>query len=639
VRESRKTNSKIEIVSTFDFRILIFRVSAAAARRCSGRFQIFCREPGITMSELTHSQSQTRREQLRDVIISCMNRRAAGQAFPDTQVIAEHPDLMPELADELAKLRLISAVGHMASGPSASLSSFAGDDGSLPSLISGSVLESGEFRGAARTPETADLPEIPDYRIVRELHSGGQGVVYEAVQLSTRRTVALKLLQKGSGASRRSRQRFEREIELIAALHHPNIVTIHDSGITRGQYYYAMDYVRGQPLDTHVRLTRPALRELMKLFKTICDAVAYAHRMGVIHRDLKPSNIMVDPDNSPVVLDFGLARILGTPDHATLTMPGVLLGTVPYMSPEQTLGTPEAIDTRTDVYALAVILFELLTGTPPYTTRGVDLAQAFENIRNVDPPRPSKWSSQANSEIDAIVLKAMEKDPNRRYGSAAELAEDIAAWLEGRPVQAKSASSLYVIRKLARKHYFESLVVLAMVLAIGSAFTIAVQSYTKRQEAIAQQQLTQRALDGANEKIIQTGFDLAIAGLRFLELQHFLLDWRAGRMDQAQATYSRTRDPRDRAVMAFLLNEDEPLSQLLAELPADSQVLAYYADGERHDKAGRPAAAIEAFEKGIAASTPRYSRFKQILEARLRQVRDSAGARQPAAGGEGGTAP
>ncbi len=466
---------------------------------------------------------------------------------------------------------------------------------------------------------SSELPQLQDYRIIRELSSGGQGAVYEAVQLSTRRTIALKLLLEGPGASRRSQQRFEREIELIASLRHPNIVAVHDSGITRGQYYYAMDYVRGEPLDTHVRMTRLNLRAVMRLFKTVCDAMAYAHRQGVIHRDLKPSNILVDAQGRPFVLDFGLARVLGTTDHTLLTLPGVVLGTVPYMSPEQTAGRPDGVDMRTDVYTLGVILYELLTGSPPYEARGGDLAKAFENIRTADPPRPSKLNRQANAEIDAIALKAMEKDPNRRYGSASEMAEDVTAWLEGRPVQARSASSLYVLRKLVAKHSFESLVTFTLVVALGAFGAIAVQSYRQGEQALARAARSDRAKADADWIAAQQLYGSDLPHERQLKLGWFLLEWRADRFARAKAWQSALSPTSPEfAVTGFLLDEQETLDELIETLPDQEHPLAWFAAGERATKQNRIDEAIRAFE--TCMSTPGAGWMKGAVRARLDQL-------------------
>lgn len=475
-------------------------------------------------------------------------------------------------------------------------------------------------------PETP--PSIPGYSIIREIHRGGQGVVYEAVQLATRRTVAVKVLLEGPFAGERAKWRFEREVKLIAALKHPNIVIIHDSGIIRGRYYFAMDYVRGQPLDTHVRLATLSVRPIVRLFKQVVAAVAYAHRRGVIHRDLKPSNILVSEEGIPCVLDFGLAKTFGdqiAESQAGLaSMPGVLMGTLRYMSPEQTGGDPDGIDVRTDVYTLGVILYELLTVSPPYRTAG-DLSEALKNIREMDPPRPSKLRKEVHSELDAIVLKAMAKEPERRYQSVGEFEEDLGAWLDGRPVAAKSASSFYVLRKLAFRHGFESLVILAMVLAIGSIGTIAFQMQLRARDAVVQQQQSEKALADKDLGLAEFQRD----ALRLQNLAWFLLEWEGGRLDRAREHQSKSpADSPERVAMSFLLDASYTPDQLLADLPEDARCLAYFAIGERYAQSGSKREAVAAFESSIAASKPKQMWLKQAAEARVRQL--LAGTSRPA---------
>jgi len=303
-------------------------------------------------------------------------------------------------------------------------------------------------------------PEFEGYKIVEELPGGGQAAVYKAIHIATKTKVALKVLPPGMLASAKARHRFEQEVDLAASLHHPHIVSIRDSGIAQGQYYFAMEYISGQPPDRYVAANSLSLRESMLLFCKTCAAVAHAHQRGVIHRDLKLSNILVDARGDPHVLDFGLAKGAGTtsfgPDGISApSMTGEIKGTLAYMSPEQAGGRPELMDVRTDVYSLGVIFY--LTGDFPYDVSGTTL-ETIRQIESTEPKRPKEISRKFNPEIEAILLKCLAKEPRRRYHSAADLGEDIQRWLDGLPIFAKSVSSVYLLRKFARRHRTQALV-------------------------------------------------------------------------------------------------------------------------------------------------------------------------------------
>lgn len=315
---------------------------------------------------------------------------------------------------------------------------------------------------------------IEDYRIDAEFNRGGQGIVYRALHLPTKRTVALKIILHGPLATSRQRLRFEREVELVAALRHPHIVTVHDSGVTAdGRCYFAMDYIEGRPLDEYGPIadgTLP-LGDLLRLFGQICAAVSYAHQRGVIHRDLKPSNILIDSEGWPNLVDFGLAKLAEAPLHdrsgRPVTLTGEFMGTLAYAAPEQLKGDPSLVDVRTDVYALGVILYEMITGRHPYPVTG-PVADVVEAITRTDPIRPSAVTREsaaaigpaaarrpalrADAEVDAIVLKALAKGPERRYQSAEHLRREIDNYLTGRPIDARRDSGWYVLKKLARRH-------------------------------------------------------------------------------------------------------------------------------------------------------------------------------------------
>ena len=270
---------------------------------------------------------------------------------------------------------------------------------------------------------------IPGYRLGEELHRGAQGVVYRAEQLATRRTCAVKMLLGGRFAGDRERVRFEREVELVARLRHPSIVTLYESGISRrGEPWFAMELVDGTRLDAFVRERDLGAREIARLMRAIAEGIAYAHRRGVIHRDLKPGNIVVDADGVPRILDFGLARAddggaAEQPNSGT-TLAGEFLGTFAYAAPEQLAGDPSAIDSRCDLYALGVVFYECLTGRRPFEGAR-SIAELVMQKSGTTPPRPSALRSRTDRDLDVIVLRLLAADPARRYDTADALAESL----------------------------------------------------------------------------------------------------------------------------------------------------------------------------------------------------------------------
>ncbi len=307
-------------------------------------------------------------------------------------------------------------------------------------------------------------PSVPGYDFVRGIATGGQGFVFCAVQRSTKRTVAIKVLQDPEQASEEARRRFEREVELVARLNHPNIVAVFDSGIAPdGRRFCVMDYIAGKPLDIYVREQRLSLEQVFRLFLPVCDAVEHAHERGVVHRDLKPSNILVDADGRPRVLDFGLAKWLAGSADTLVSRTQAFMGTLPYMAPEQARGDGATVSARTDVYALGVVLYKLLVGVYPYPVSG-RVVDVIQHIAATPPGSPrSQWTPELgvragaapaqsgahcplDRDIETILLKALAKEPARRYQSVAEFARDIAQYLSGRPIEARRDSVVYVLR-------------------------------------------------------------------------------------------------------------------------------------------------------------------------------------------------
>jgi WD40 repeat protein/predicted Ser/Thr protein kinase len=312
---------------------------------------------------------------------------------------------------------------------------------------------------AAPGPEPGEWPPGPSprvghYRIVGRIGEGGMGAVYEAEQDNPRRPVALKVIRPGLLAPALLK-RFAREAQILGRLHHPGIAQIYEAGLAEdGRPFFAMEYIRGLPLTESARLRGLTAPARLELLARVCDAVQHAHDQGIIHRDLKPGNILVDETGQPKVLDFGLARVTDADVQTSVarTLAGQLLGTLGYMSPEQVSGNPAAVDQRSDVYALGVILFELLAGRLPYHLDGLPLHEAARVIREHEPSRLGSVISAFRGDVETIVGKALEKDKARRYISAGELAADIRRHLNNEPIRARPPSALYQLRKFARRH-------------------------------------------------------------------------------------------------------------------------------------------------------------------------------------------
>jgi hypothetical protein len=296
---------------------------------------------------------------------------------------------------------------------------------------------------------------IGRYRVIKLIGEGGMGIVYQAEQDHPRRTVALKLLKAGV-ASPEQLHRFDRESEALGRLQHAGIAQIYEAGAAETelglQPYFAMELIRGPSLLKYAEAHRLNTRQRLELVVKVCDAVDHAHSRGIIHRDLKPGNILVDDTSQPKVLDFGVARITDCDAHATRqTDLGQLVGTLAYMSPEQVLGDSKQLDARSDVYALGVVLYELLAGKLPYQI-GEELYDAARTIREEDPTPLSTISRAYRGDLETIVLKALEKDKTRRYTSAAALADDIRRFLGDEPILARPPSAVYQVRKFASRH-------------------------------------------------------------------------------------------------------------------------------------------------------------------------------------------
>ena len=398
----------------------------------------------------------------------------------------------------------------------------------------------GAFGGASSAAGIEDeLPagsQVGDYTIRRIIGSGGMGVVYQAEQNRPRRTVALKLIRPAL-LTRAMLRRFEHEAEVLGRLHHPGIAQIYQAGTARigrtEQPFLAMELIDGPPLLEYIQARSLGARERIALVIKVCRAVQHAHTKGVIHRDLKPGNILVaedattaapashGPDDSalarssfnsgvrtssdliaatPKVLDFGVARAADRDAGATIhTHVGQLIGTLAYMSPEQFSGDSDQVDTRSDVYALGVILYQSLTGKLPHEVSGRPIAEAARIIRETEPPPISTLDRALRGDLDVIVRKAIEKSRARRYQSAADLADDLERFLAGDPIAAKRDSAFCVLRKQIRRHrgaFAAALLFILGLIAFGAYAQVQSVRNRRLADQLQEQLLTSRVERG-----------------------------------------------------------------------------------------------------------------------------------------------
>ena len=299
----------------------------------------------------------------------------------------------------------------------------------------------------AMPPSAAALPSIPGYEVQTVLGHGGMGVVYKAWHRGLQRPVALKMLLAGEFARSEERERLLREAKAVASLRQVNIVQVYDVGDLNGRPYFTMEFVEGGNLAQKLAGTPQPARQAAALVATIAEAIHVAHQSGLVHRDLKPGNILLTANGIPKITDFGLARSLA--DEGGLTLSGVTLGTPSYMAPEQARGRKNTMGPAVDVYALGAILYEMLTGRPPFLAESA--SATVQQVLADDPVPPSRLNPQVPRDLETIGLKCLRKEPERRYASAAALADDLRRFERGEPITARPVGRIERLARWARR--------------------------------------------------------------------------------------------------------------------------------------------------------------------------------------------
>jgi serine/threonine protein kinase len=312
----------------------------------------------------------------------------------------------------------------------------------------------------------AAIPEsdrsFGDYELLGRVARGGMGVIYKARQICLNRIVAVKMMLPGLLVSEAEASRFQNEAEVIANLRHPNIVAVHEVGAHDGQRYFSMDYVEGQSLAAVVRDHPLPARTAARYVKVIAEAIHYAHQQGILHRDLKPSNVLLDKAGNPRITDFGLAKRLASDSRLTTT--GTVLGTPSYMPPEQADGKSRRLGPASDVYSIGAILYELLTGRPPF--QAATPLDTILLVINTEPIAPRMLNPKLSRDLETICLKCLEKDPRWRYQSAQDLADDLDRYLKREPIKARRINLLNRGWRWCRRNPWQTTATAALILAI-----------------------------------------------------------------------------------------------------------------------------------------------------------------------------
>ena len=429
---------------------------------------------------------------------------------------------------------------------------------------------------------------LPAYRVVRQVGHGAMGVVFEAEQKSLGRRVAIKVLPASLALRARTVKRFLREAEAMGRLSHENIVAVHDVGSINNLHYFCMRFVEGPPLDRVLKAGPVAISDVVQIGIDVARALAHAHSRGVLHRDIKPGNLLRDGDRV-VLTDFGLARPLDSEETGTMTESGDLVGTPLYMAPEQISGDGDRVDGRADVWGLGVTLYELLTQRPPFS--GSNAQGILNSILHKDPPLLRKVRDDVPRELEAVILKCLEKDTARRYSGAAALLEDLIAVQGGRSVSASAPRFYDPLLRWTRRHPVEATVV-GVALLVTCVLGIAIQQI-RRQMSTTRDDLDtaergREAAEGVRDAALAVRNETRVRD----ELFQARLRWAQGKAegDEEQCIEAEARliD-----LLASLTTDEETMEEHLDQIAECFTVLA----GWVHQQPGEDERVMELLEK------------------------------------------
>jgi formylglycine-generating enzyme required for sulfatase activity/tRNA A-37 threonylcarbamoyl transferase component Bud32 len=406
-------------------------------------------------------------------------------------------------------------------------------------------------------PEELPLPQIPGYQVEAVLGHGGMGVVFRARHLRLNRIVALKMALTGSFAAPQERERFRREAEAVAALRHPNVVQVYDVGDTEGRPYFTMELMEGGSLTSKLAGAPQPARQAAALLATLARAVQAAHKAGVVHRDLKPGNVLLTADGTPKVADFGLAQRLEADERLTLS--GAVIGTPVYAAPEQARGDRGAVGPRTDVYALGAILYEFLTGRPPF--HAGTAAATLQQVVADEPVAPRRLNPSVPADLETICMKCLSKAPARRYGSAEDLANDLGRFQAGEPIQARPVGAAERTWKWAQRRPALAALLGVVLLALVGLTALSAVALDLEQKARQEADKASKARD-----FLVTIFELSDAGTQTSALTpRQILDDAEKRIPKEFADQPELQTKLQRAIdrVYAKITENAPLAMIL----------------------------------------------------------------------------